>query len=380
MALAWSAALEDRVALVLFGRPYSALTADQKTMMDGTTATSPTTGVVVDALTIIRQTAQWYELAGSATTTDAATAWLVCEVAFRMATNVRPERIEALRVDREEARQTYIDTVTASEITTGLTAGVFVLTYQNIRYHVLRNIVRRKVKGMSWPTPEEIDAETFWCLKWMWYGKKWMFRRRQVTITVPTATNGESPTINLVSGETFAGFASRRLYFSQAPADWVRWASADEYALLRSDTTVTTGKMRFVRVQRSFNTYKFLWHPRPDQEYTLYTEALIHLPGTTTPGVPDTVTDTVPFSKLPQELWAPFRQLVLGRVMKNRGLGEDVWNEAVGEIEKFAPEYDDQNEMDADGPTPDVYGDAFDQPATAWGIAGRGNAGWGGAM
>lgn len=358
---AYSSSIQDRVAYALHGRAYSNLSSEQKAAFDGTSSSDPpTAGRAKDAFLTIRKLAQWWEQTDSSTVSDAAEAWFVAEMVFLLSLNQRPERIGEFKATREQAMNDYIDTITTTAITTGYTSDVFATPcLQSLRYYVLRRIANVSRKALTSTPPEEIDAASIWCLNWVWYKAMWNFKTRLITITVPTSGNGASPTLGLAAGETFDGLSTQNIYYSASTPDYVQWANQDVMAAYKADTTASTGKPQWFRIQRSGSTRTWIWHPYPDQEYTLKAEVFIELPGTTTPGVPDTVTETVPWSKLPREFFHPYRELVLGRVMHNRGLGDETWKSAVDEVERFLPIYADHSNADIDGAVRDVYRDSY---------------------
>lgn len=191
MALAWSNTAQDRVAYLLFNAAYSTLTASQKAVIDGTWTTgSLTSGVAFSAFTIIQQLAQWFELAGSTITSDAAMSWLVDEVCYRASISLRNERMDEYREVARASRDAYLSSVTPTEITTGYDTDPYTLTLKNIRLYVLANMVIRKPPVMM--HPREIDSNTFWVLNWLWNKTNWTFRRRSITarITPCTITGG----------------------------------------------------------------------------------------------------------------------------------------------------------------------------------------------
>lgn len=358
--LTYSTAIQNRIAAALWNVAYSSLTAQQKIDVDGTwTSGALSTGRAFEAFKLVTQLGQWIELTDATAVSDAAEIWFVDEVCYRLARTHRPERLPEFRDSRNESRAFYFDTVSTTILTTGYAGDVFTLTAQAIRYYVLRRIISFKPGMSTFPSPEEIDGVTFDMLNWFWNSRQWNFRRRLVTITIPTASNGASPTIGLASGETFDQLATRELYYGQSNgvSECAVWATADEMAQLKAISSTATGKPTRFRIERSNNTYSWIWDPYPDQEYTVKAEVLIALPGTTTPGVWDSATDTVPFAKVPAEFRGLFKELVCGAVMKARNLGDQVWKEAMDKFERGATTQDDHGEADLNLGVRDVYRD-----------------------
>lgn len=381
-ALAYSTALQDRIAYALHGAAYSTLATDHKNAIDGGSSSDPpTAGRAKDALGTINRMAQWWELTAGTGVSDAAEAWFVAEVVFLCSLNQRPERIPEFKAAREQAMNDYLDSVTGTAITTGFSTDVFSLTLQTLRYYVLRRIGNASRKTMVSLPPEEIDGVSMSVVTWFWYLRSWHFRRRQITITIPTTGNGASPTFNTVSEETFHSFSSRLLYFLDSTTPIAcRLATADQMAALKSNTQASTGRPEWFRHQESGNTGTVLWHPYPDQEYTVRAEVLIALPGTTTPGVPTSATDTTVFAKIPTLFVPIIKELVLGHVMSNRGVGDQVLQRAMAEFETATQTYDAQHgDAELDGAQRDVYMDHANIP-NANIIIGFGSCDVGGVM
>lgn len=380
--LAWTAALQNRVAYTLFGNAYSSLTTQQKTMMDGGTLVNPPVeGFARDGFHTVQQAAQWYELLGATVSTDAGESWMVYLIASTMAMSVRPEAFDRLQTKAKEFEKEYRGSISAIEITTGYDATVYTLTPQSVRYHVLNSSMIRSEKFAF--SPETIDATLFWVMNYVWNKANWNFRRILCKIVVATANNGQSPTFTYPDDSSFASttrfdsLATRNLCYVDGTNDTaVRWANADQMAALKSDSTASTGKPQWLRIERSANTLNFIWHPYPDAAYTLSAEILTMIPGTATPGVPTSATDTVPYATLPTEMIPVIKSLVLGKILKDQGVTETVWAQADDELQRFVPIYDDHGEMDSENGTRDVYGDVSSmagsgsQPWYGWGNSG----------
>lgn len=440
--LAYSNDVQNQVAYLLFRSAYSSISSSAQLMIDGNSSVDPpTAGVAQRAYRTVQQMAQWWELSGSTNTTDNAEAWLVHEIAYLASITLRPERTAELRVQREEARRAYLDSITTTEITTGYDANVFTPTMQSLRYYVLQHTVN-KDKPVLIP-PEVIDSATFWCNNWLWNKTKWTFRRRKLSarlnvVSVTGATFEESTltltlssgfadyprpsagvtdhtagsifvvtdgtsaikmtalvtekasnsvivlgqsiseiaddlsagdvdgyllTVNvfgLQSGDRLDAISTRKLYV-QGENACVEWGTADQIAYRSSVDQTDVGVPRRFRVERQGQT--LVWHfwPIPDANYTFQFDGCLMLPGSSTPGVPTTATDTIPFSKYPQEFKSVLKDLVLGKVLRDRNKDDDaVWRAAMDEVERIAPLYDDPGEPTGDGEIRDVYGDSRD--------------------
>ena len=431
MALAWTAVAQNRVAYLLFNQPYSSISDPQKYVIDGNWTTgSLTAGVAFSAFTTIQLVAQYFELAGSTVTSDAAMPWLIDEVCYRAAISLRPERVDEYKEVARVSRDTYLSSITTTEITTGYDSDPYALTLKNIRFYVLANMVIRKPPVMM--HPREIDGNTFWVLNWLWNKSNWSFRRRSVTARIiPVTVSGgnwteSSKTISgidttdypthvagtvffattgtnvvtgpfqvasrpgatsitlsaslsktgadlsnadiggyivafipygLASGENLNAMANRKLRLVGQYRMSIGWGNGDLMTALRTDTTFQRGIPQAFRMEKNTNTLSWYFWPIPDQEYSVGLEAYIALPGTTTGGVPDNATDTVPFAKFPREFVALIKDLVLGRCLLAKGVSRDVWTNATEEVDRVAPLYDDKTEANNDQVVRDVNND-----------------------
>lgn len=163
----------------------------------------------------------------------------------------------------------------------------------------------------------------------------------------------------LESGESLDMENTRKLYVGGTARDTVSWATADAFSNLRAGAdSENLGKPSVFRVERRNGVIAWMFYPWPDDTYTFRFEGL-----TATPSAPTSTSDTTPFSRFPTEFQQLYKDLVLGKVLQDRGKPE-VWKRAVDEVERFAPIYDQQAEAMADQSVRDVYGDQWAQIRT----------------
>lgn len=443
MALAWTTVAQDRVAYLLFNQAYTGLSTAQKNVIDGNwTSGALTAGVAFSAFTIVQQIAQWWEQGGSSVTTDYAMSWLIDETLYRASVSLRPERVDEYKAQRESSRLMYLQSITPTELTSGLSTGVYAPSPQSIRFHVLNNTITRTPPVLI--RPEDIDSALFWVNNSLWNQKEWNFRKRQLsarivpfTITggdwtesnktisgidttnyvhvagayaiisgatgvvpgvykIASASVASSGTIVLVSslsadggnltgvvsgtavtfnvyglpsGETLDSVSSRSIFYVDQYQACTQWDDATQLARRMSDTTITAARPARFRIERNTGTLTWFFWPTPDAAYNMRFEGLIALPGTSTPGVPTSATDTVPYAKYPQEFKTVLKELVLGKILRDRGITPDVWKNATDEVDKLAPVYDDHGNVDVDSVARDVYADVqgIPNPNAWWG-------------
>lgn len=352
-ALAYSSALQNRIAGLLFGSTYSNLTADQKTLLDGTSSASPpTTGVAKDAWDEVQKWSQWVDLSGGQAADDAER-WFVNQAAAYMALQMRPDRLEQFERVAKREFVSYIRAFSRKSITysPGADTEAWSLTTQNIRYYVINRYVHeRKPEDWMMIPIELIDSAIQKCLMLLWNGYNWPFRRRQVTMTVTTAS---AVTFNLSGSETFLSFASRDAYFDDSDSSGamlMSWANADEMAALIAvrESQSMTGRPQRFRFERtsSGNTWQF--YPTPDQTYTARCEVFIAGPGT-----PSSASDATPYSLFPDTCRPLIRELVYYEVV-----GDFTRRDAVlAQFEDYVPRFTDVGGVDTDQSVRDIYGD-----------------------
>ena len=444
MALTYGAAIQDQVASTLFQTPYTSLGTAQKFRIDGGAATNPpvsTSGAAYQAWARIQQWSQWSELLGSDVTSDAATPWLIAEIVYLASMTLRPERTAEFRDSRNAAREAYLDAIATIEIDDGYEAGVFDPTLKDIRFYVLRHLV--KLEKPRFISPQTVDSAVHDRINWLWNKANWTFKRRKMSAVIgvvevegatwtestktltetgsftnypysgaggttniagaqfvardgtnvvrghylvssktsadaivlgqslsKTAANltaadidGEVVSVNvfgLQSGDRLDAVGTRKLYIDGNSRREINWATADDLSFLAAASDRTTGTPERFRIERQTNT--LVWHfwPVPDEDYTVHFDGMLMLPGTTTPGVPTSATDTTPFARFPHEFKPLIKDLALGKVLKDAGMGGEILAAAEAEVDRYAPQYDEPGRATGDGSIRDVYGDAYE--------------------
>lgn len=194
MAFVYSTTIQNRISQAVFGVPYATLIADQKSQVDGTwTSGSLTTGTAFDALTRIEQIANYFEMAGATSAPQSWEHWLVYETAAMLAKIYRPERVQAMELEREKSIDTALDTFTLRDPTGAFSSAndSQKITVQGIRYFCLNHGSRRKESGVNtgmrrrlfFPI-DEIDSHLQWVLNYVYNKEQWSFRKRDVLVTI----------------------------------------------------------------------------------------------------------------------------------------------------------------------------------------------------
>ena len=332
MGLQWTADIRNQVSLLLLQHPYASMRADEQERLDGAVSSGslpigiPDKGVARESLMRLRQIAQWYEEAGVVDTTGSTTGpsvWepvLIQECAYHLAQSLRPMELGRLRELRAESWANAINNYGVNSIAdSSQMFGVSGLTPQRIRLHVLRCMARRQRRIM--PPVAEIDFAIEWAINRLWECRVSLYRARHVIITIPTASEGQTPTYTLVdgtslpSGEVVDSIISPRLCYSDTDGRnslaYARWGLAEEFTSHRAAQGTETGRPQLFRVeQRGSSTLRWIWSPAPDQEYTAQAIVMVKAPTT-----PSAATDTAVLAKFPLEYKTLIMDLVLAKVL-----------------------------------------------------------------
>lgn len=180
--LAYTAKIQNLIALKAHMQQYSALNADEKVFIDDTWASGAVTGGVVKfALTAIQQYAQAFYLGGAAAAPDVWEHLLVAEASLRVIQTIRPDRTRQFAMEREQAWANALDSFTLDAVTLSTLAGQ-TITMQGIRFYVLSALA--KMKPRRFVSTASIDSETQWVLNYAWNRTGWNIRRRQCRFRV----------------------------------------------------------------------------------------------------------------------------------------------------------------------------------------------------
>jgi hypothetical protein len=202
LAFSYTAALQGRIALAVWGVSNSSLNATQKVQLDGTWTTGAlSAGVAYDAYIEMSQLAQYFEQA--AATPDLSfpePAWdrlFVAKAAMILVKTVRPDRLSEFQRDHEVALDEAIDTYARDLISSTSLAGQDI-KLAGIRSFVIDHCVKRAdantgLRRRLFPNISQIDGHIQWVLNFLWNVRPWHFRKRQVlvrliTVDISTAT------------------------------------------------------------------------------------------------------------------------------------------------------------------------------------------------
>lgn len=160
----------------------------------------------------------------------------------------------------------------------------------------------------------------------------------------------------LESGETFDGIASTLWRYTSSGHEMepLRWATADDFTVLRAYDGVTADQPRYFRTHDASGTaHAFRFSPPPDATYTLRGEVF-----TTIPADPASATATTLFDKFNPAFLPVLRDKQLASVLTAHGRHNPELTRAADDaIEDLFPTFQDPGEPDNRVGVTDVYGD-----------------------
>lgn len=352
-ALAYTAAIQDRIFRML-GIDLSTADTDTTKFIDNTwTSGSLTGGMALDALTQLQLMGQWFALVAPTSVPSELESLLVAKTVVLCAPKFQPDRMDAYVQAQSEAQMT-LDTYARNLVTydPGATPEASVLTVQNVRYYVVSNMIRRPpawetVGGTARPKPrpfvpfEVIDANLERVMRRIWQMGDWIFARRKVTISISTSSV-VTFSAGLGASETFDSWLSRKLYFDDTGSQGANFMEytrdADDQARLDAyaGATTLTGRPRRFNITESSGTLTYWFSPPPDQTYTARGVCLIKGPTL------DTLTNTTTaLARFPTTFNHVIKDAVLAETLRhiNDPHGEQLWRQVVEEVERLLPTY-----------------------------------------
>lgn len=168
-------------------------------------------------------------------------------------------------------------------------------------------------------------------------------------------------TVNgLDSGEEYDALACNKLYFADVTGRDLRHADADQMAAFTVRDIVTNVPTRPVwfRMEQRSDAKVWWFSPFPDANYTATGEVAIKFPG-----APGSATATTVFARWPAKMQPALRKACLAQVLMDHAAQDArrMMDEAIDEIERLVPEYDDSGLQDVYTSMGDVYLDASGQ-------------------
>lgn len=328
MAITYSTAIQDEIALRLSRRSYSDLTADQKKMIDGgATPPSVTSGAVKRAMDTIESWAVFLTLDPTEGIPLDWTGWLVALSALKAASGFSTADEGLLRREEAMARDDALRTYQRSAITSTAATDHFLVTAIELRRFVVSHCVSMPRPVL--PTPEQIDAAIVETLEEVWDMADWSFRRALVTLTLGTddsVTVDPDIDIDRLATESIVYVGSS----SGSTGGEAREVDADTMMRLKAKA-LADGKPRYFRLIDSDGGITWILDRTPDQEYTAKAEVLKEIGDLTTPTEIGTAA-----ALFPKKFQPYLRKRVLATTLENLGR----YNEADA-LEREAREYEE---------------------------------------
>lgn len=352
MAFAYSADIQDQVALRVSGRSYSALSTDQKKIIDGG-ATPPTVtfGAVADAISVIGKWAAFLTMDPSDGIPEEWAGWIVMLSALKCAGRFTTADDDELRRNEAMAREDALRTYQRSDIDSTVDTAHLGSAIIEIRRFVVSSCMMMDRPIL--PTPENIDAATQEILHEVWDMSNWSFRREPVTLTIGTDSSVTvSPSVNIdrLAIDTI-------VYTDGANADGgeAREASAETMTRLLA-RSLSAGKPQYFRLIDSDNGVTWVFDRTPDQSYTAKTEVIKEIGALTTPTEMQTAAGLFPKKFLPY-----LRKRILATTLENSGHPEarSIEVEAAKYEEQLAHFDSPRSEDETDEELPSEYGIGF---------------------
>lgn len=213
MAITYDATVQNQIALRLINQTYANAQSTDKTVIDNNWTTGDPGGHAGDALTLLRQYANFIELDGSGSSDGPAvwSGWLIAETVYRAAIHLAPDREPAYRRLRDSAAQAAMSAYSREDTDTITSTEGLAYSRINLRRRVLAKCIA--LNPMLMARPEQIDQCITDAVSRIYETKQWSWRRISETITFANAST-TNPTPTYGTAATPEAIFTSRLYFS----------------------------------------------------------------------------------------------------------------------------------------------------------------------
>ena len=328
--------MQDRVALLLHEQTYSALTTNQKAVIDGSGSglnTAAPGGVAGDAFKMVGMWNQWLTQAGLTTIGDYLEPWVVDETCWRAARVIRPDRYQMFRdsatFTQRQAMESFEDT--PIDASANVSATSYAKTLQSLRKYAVTYL--KSLDPPVYISMDAIDQAAQSVVQHVWNIKHWTFKRREVVLSIDTSSN-VTVTSGLAVGETIDELATLFLYYTDSSGEgmMIEWAGADMMASQRARANVSSARPQYFRARGQGSTRVWQFWPTPDATYTVRTEVWIEGPTNFTSATTTTILDMFPNEFIPV-----IRRATLAEALRmtGRAAGAQMWNDANQEIDRL---------------------------------------------
>lgn len=335
--------MQDRVALLLHEQTYSALTTNQKAVIDGSGSglnTAAPGGVAGDAFKMIGLWNQWLTQAGLATIGDYLEPWAIDETCWRAARVIRPDRYQMFRdactLTMRQALEAYSDNPVDSS--TAVSSTAYAKTLQSLRKYAVTYL--KALEPPVYIPMDALDQAAQSAVHHVWNARHWTFKRREVVLSIDTSSN-VTVSSGLGVGETMDELATLFLYYTDSSGDglMIEWANADVMASQRARVNVSSARPQIFRTRGQGSARVWQFWPTPDTTYTVRAEVWIESPSNFSSATSTTVLDLFPGEFIPF-----IRRAMLAEALRmtGRAMGERMWSEVNQEIERTLVQFEEQ--------------------------------------
>jgi len=310
MPYAYSAAIQDEVALKLSGRSFSALTTDQKKMIDGN-ATPPTvtSGAVKRAEDVISEWAEYLTYDPSAGIPTEWTGWVVALAALKAASRFSTADQSALRREEAMARADALTTYNDTDLDSTADTDPYLVSAVEFRRFVVSNCMALERRPLL-PTPRQIDTAIVEILHETWDMADWSFRRQGVTLTI-----GTDSSVTVDPDVTIDRLATSKIVYVGSSTN-TSGGSAQEVDALTMQRllarSLQDGRPQYFRLTDTDSGVSWVFDRTPDQEYTAKAEVIKQIGDLTTPTELGTAAALFPTKFQPY-----LRKKILATVLEN---------------------------------------------------------------
>lgn len=299
MALAYSAAIQDKIAYALANLAYSSLPTAEKDAIDNTWASGTPGGYAGLALTKLQRYANFVTDTGTTEVPDEWEAWLVWEVVADAATHIRPQMAREARERRAEAMQTAFSTYTRQDWFDPTGTEQWAASLLGVRLFIVSGCIR--LERPLLPEPAVADACIRRALHRVWHAKDWPWLRHLDTCTIASASGDYQPGVTYASGKSFGKLLSRRpRYIGDSAATGVEWIEpvSIERMAYEQARGLPDGKPAMFCLRRD-TSGAMVWEFErgTDQTYTFRAEMLTMMPNITSSSGYSTIINQMPYQE-----------------------------------------------------------------------------------
>lgn len=273
MAFSYDTTAQDEIALLVAGRSFSALTSDQKKLIDnGWSSGSVTGGAVKRALDSIGVWAEFLTMDATAGIPDEWRSWVVYEAAAGCSSRFKTADDREIKTMLSRARKDALTNYTRSAPQDTSDSSHLLGSVLSMRQFAVSHCLRLAKPLL--PEPFMIDQALQETMRDTWNAGEWGFKKQTVTLTIGTdssVTVGGSLIIDRITSD--------RVYYTGTGNKGCFMVAVDAEKMLDMTTReLASGRPDYYRVLPDAGGadggLRFTFERTPDQEYTAKCEAV----------------------------------------------------------------------------------------------------------